>query len=132
MSAKSKGTNAERELIHLFWKHGWAATRVAGSGSNHYPSPDIIAGNAIRRIALECKSTKEIKQYLTKKEVAELQEYARRFGAESWIAVKFDRVDWFFIPSEELECTGENMALSLSDANSQGLKFLELIDYAPR
>ncbi|MBI4738136.1 Holliday junction resolvase [Candidatus Woesearchaeota archaeon] len=127
MRVKSKGINAERELIHLFWKHGWAAIRTAGSGSNHYPSPDIIAGNAIRRVALECKVTKEIKQYLTKKEVTELQEYSKKFGAESWIAVKFDHVDWFFVPTSELECTGESFALGLEDAKMRGLQFEELI-----
>ncbi|MBI5398921.1 Holliday junction resolvase [Candidatus Woesearchaeota archaeon] len=127
MHAKSKGTNAERELIHLFWSHEWAAIRTAGSGSNHYPSPDIIAGNAIRKVALECKVTKEIKQYLTKKEVDELQEYARRFGAESWIAVKFDRVNWFFVPASELECAGESFVLRLEDAKLKGLQFDELI-----
>jgi Holliday junction resolvase len=127
MKTKAKGSNAERELIHEFWKHGWAATRSAGSGSNHYPSPDIIAGNAIRRIAIECKATREIKQYLTTKEVEELREYSKKFGAEPWIAVKFDRVDWFFVPAEDLECTGQNMALSLADAKMKGLSFKEMI-----
>lgn len=46
MSHKSKGINAEREIIHLFWSMpGWTACRVAGSGSMKYPSPDVIAGN---------------------------------------------------------------------------------------
>jgi Holliday junction resolvase len=127
MKAKAKGSNAERELIHAFWKHGWAAIRTAGSGSNHYPSPDIIAGNALRRIALECKATREIKQYLTKKEVDELKEYSQKFGAEPWIAVKFDRVDWFFVPAEDLECTGTSLALGLAEAKMKGLAFEDLI-----
>ena len=33
MSTKSKGTNAERELIHNLWANGYAAIRSAGSGS---------------------------------------------------------------------------------------------------
>jgi len=80
--SKRKGTAAERELIHRFWKHGWAAVRVAGSGSTIYPSPDIIAGKGGRSIALECKSTADTRQYFTKKEIKELQEYASLMHAE--------------------------------------------------
>jgi len=59
MSQKSKGMNAERELIHLFWKSGWAPLRVAGSGVARTPCPDVIAGNGIRRLAIEAKSSKK-------------------------------------------------------------------------
>ena len=46
MSRKSKGINAERELIRLFEDtNKWSACRVAGSGSSRYPSPDIIAAS---------------------------------------------------------------------------------------
>ena len=51
MSTKSKGTNAERELIHAFWGKGYAAIRSAGSGSMKYPSPDIIAAKKGKRFA---------------------------------------------------------------------------------
>ena len=53
MSRKSKGINAERSLIHKFWAHNWAAIRVAGSGSSKYPSPDVLAGNNLRKLAIE-------------------------------------------------------------------------------
>ena len=60
MSRKSKGINAERELIHLFWKtNSWTAVRIAGSGSSKYPCPDILAANISRKIAIEAKSTKD-------------------------------------------------------------------------
>jgi Holliday junction resolvase - archaeal type len=42
---KSKGSKAERDLIHLFWSKGFAAMRAAGSGSSQHPSPDILAGD---------------------------------------------------------------------------------------
>ena len=56
--SKRKGTNAERDLIKLFWSVGWAAVRVAGSGSMQFPSPDLLVGNKIRRLAIEVKTTK--------------------------------------------------------------------------
>ena len=65
MSRKSVGINAERELIHLFWSSGWSAVRIAGSGSSHYPSPDLIASNIARKLAIEAKVTKDkINAYL--------------------------------------------------------------------
>jgi len=74
MKVKKKGTNAERELVHMFWKAGWAGVRVAGSGSIGYPSPDVIVGNGARRLAIECKATKDRKKYFQRKEILELLE----------------------------------------------------------
>jgi len=127
MSHKSKGINAERELIHLFWNNGWSACRVAGSGSIKYPCPDVIAGNNIRKLAVECKVTKDIRQYLTKKEVQELAEFSRIFGAEPWIGVKFNNIDWYFLTLEDLKHTEEGHSVSLENAKRKGLLFLELI-----
>ncbi len=47
---KSKGSAAERELIHKFWANSWGAIRVAGSGSSQFPSPDILVGSKIERL----------------------------------------------------------------------------------
>ena len=65
MSRKSKGINAERELIHIFWKtKSWAACRVAGSGAIKYPAPDVLAGNGNILLAIECKACQGDKQAL--------------------------------------------------------------------
>jgi Holliday junction resolvase len=127
MSRKSKGINAERELIHLFWGSGWSACRVAGSGSIKYPCPDIIAGNNLRKLAIECKATRERRQYLTRKEVAELREFSRIFGAEPWIGVRFNNMDWYFLAIEDLESTEENYAVSIESAKTKGFLFEEMI-----
>ena len=62
MNTKAKGTQGERELVKFFNEAGWGCIRIAGSGSSRYPSPDILAGNAVRRVAIECKVTKETKK----------------------------------------------------------------------
>jgi Holliday junction resolvase len=129
VSRKSKGINAERELIHKFWSNGWSACRIAGSGSMRYPSPDIIAGNNVRKIAIECKATKEIRQYFTKKEICELKEFCRLFGAEPWTGVKFDRVDWYFLTVEDLENNGEGYSISIEGAKRKGFVFEELAGF---
>lgn len=127
MNRKSKGTNAERDIIHLFFENGWVAIRSAGSGSMQFPSPDILAGNGIRRLAIECKAVNDIKKYFTAKEVDELVYFAKTFGAEPWVAVRFDRIDWFFLNIEDLEKTEKSYYVDVKIAKRKGLSFEQLI-----
>lgn len=129
MSLKSKGINAERELVHMFWKVGWACLRIAGSGSIKYPSPDLLVGNNLRRLAIECKITKENKKYFEKKEVYDLKKFGEIFGAEPWIAVKFKGHDWYFISLSDMEETNKCFLLGVGTAKNKGLLFEELIKY---
>lgn len=123
---KAKGTGAEREIIHKFWGSGWAAVRVAGSGAIKYPSPDIIASNNLRRIAIEVKATKDEAQYITKGQIGQLDEFSRRFGAEAWIGVRFDNRGWFFVSIEELRETEGAFVLDFDKAKSIGMTFEEM------
>ena len=124
---KAKGSNSERDLIHKFNNNGWVAIRSAGSGSMQFPSPDILAGNNLRRLAIECKTTAGLKKYLTKKEVDELVFFAQKFGAEPWIAVKFDRMDWFFLSIDDLEITDKSYSIDILMAKRKGLSFEQVI-----
>jgi len=126
MSKKSRGINAERDLIHKFWAAGWAAMRSAGSGSSHYPSPDVIASNNLRKIAIEAKLTTEEKKYFDKKEIEDLKIFADKFGAESWVAIKFFRKDWVFLTLEDLEATGKHFVATKEVAERRGLSFNEI------
>jgi Holliday junction resolvase len=128
MSAKQKGSNAERELIHLFWKtNEWTACRVAGSGSMKYPAPDIIANKDGINLAIECKSTSQLYQYLEKREVEELVEYAKLAGARPLIAVRFNRMPWLFLNPNDLDASGQNLVVTPSVAERRGVTFEQLI-----
>lgn len=127
MSTKSKGTNAERELIHKFNDNGWVAIRSAGSGSMQYPSPDILAGNNLRRLAIECKAINDTKKYFTIKEIDELVFFANKFGAEAWVAIKFDRMSWFFLNIEDLDKSDKSYSIDIPDAKKKGLSFDQVI-----
>ena len=98
-SRKRKGIQAERELLTLLWASGWAAVRVAGSGSSRFPSPDIVASNGVKVLALECKVVKTNTKFFPLKEIQELLEFSKRFKAEPWIAVKHFK-QWFFVRVE--------------------------------
>ena len=126
MSRKSKGTNAERELIHLFWNKGFASIRAAGSGSSRYPSPDILAGNGARRVAIECKTSREQVKYITLKEVTELKQFSETFGAEPWIGMRFKDTEWHFISVEDLKRSGNSFSVSIELIKKKGLTFEEL------
>lgn len=128
MSRKGKGVNAERELVHLFHTvQGWSAIRVAGSGSSKYPSPDVLAGNATRCIAVECKATRDDKKYLSKEDVEQLIVFGQRFGAEAWIGVRFLGTPWYFLRPEEMSDTGKCVAISKEYARIKGRSFEELV-----
>ncbi len=130
MNRKAKGTKGERELVKFFNENNWSCIRVAGSGSSKYPSPDILAGNAIRRVAIECKVTKDKKKYFTDIEIAQLQEFSQKFGAESWVGVRFPDEPWYFLTLEDLESSGKHWCASLEIAKRRGLLAEELVQPA--
>ena len=127
MDAKAKGSNAERELIHAFWANKWPAIRVAGSGSSHYPSPDILASNATRTLAIECKSSGELSRHLQKEQVEDLIKFAKLFGAEPWIGARFNDMKWAFFSPDDLKKTKTGFSVSVRMVKGKGLTFEQLI-----
>lgn len=127
MSRKGKGINAERELIHKFWGNDWASVRIAGSGSMRYPSADILATNKLRRLAIECKTSKDPWKYIEKADIEQLREFAELFNAEPYLAFKFDRKDWLFLTLDDLEETDKNFMINIEKAERKGILFEELI-----
>lgn len=127
MGAKTKGTGAERELVHLFWAKEWAASRVAGSGSIKYPVPDILASKNNRLLAIECKTTKNDCQYLTKEEIDDLKTYAKITGAEPYIAVRFAREEWRFLQPDALDVTISQFVISKKLALEVGKRIDEVV-----
>jgi len=124
---KAKGSSAERDLINMFWEAGWAAMRAAGSGSTQFPSPDIIAGNNIKKVAIECKFTSEKSKYFKDKEINELIFFSEKFGSEPWVAVKFGKEPWYFFPIHDLKETGKGFSIKLEKAKLTGLSFEDII-----
>jgi len=127
MSKKSIGISGERELIHKFWSYGWAAVRVAGSGSIKYPTPDLVVGKNERKLAIECKITRKNSKYLTKEEISQLKEFSDIFGAEPWISIKFRGEGWFFVNIENLKEKNKSFMISKELIIKKGLRIEELI-----
>jgi Holliday junction resolvase len=127
-SQKRKGSNAERELVAKFWATGtWVCHRIAGSGSNQYLSPDLIAGNSLRKIVVEVKIIADNSKYFPKIEIEELKKFAEIFGSEPYVAVKFPKNEWFFFALDDLIPTEKSFVATVELGKQKGLLFEELI-----
>jgi len=128
MNRKRIGTTAERELVNMFWKAGWAAIRVAGSGSSQNPSPDVVAGKAGRILTIECKVSENPAKYFPHTEIEQLKLFADTLGGEPWIGIKYKGLNWYFIGIEDLEQTEKHFTATLTTVKRRGLLFEELIE----
>ena len=118
MGGNQKGSAAERELVSMLWGSNFAAIRAAGSGVQRFYSPDVLASNGSRVIAVECKSTKHEYQYFDREQVRHLQEFAKIFNAEAWLAVKFS-TEWKFFRPEDLKISGKSLVIKQNSENAK-------------
>jgi len=116
---KAKGSNAERQLVAKFWKHGYASIRVAGSGSSRFPCPDILTSNGKKTLAIEAKATKKEYQYFRRDQIDELIKFSQVFGAEPILAIKFSS-SWFFFKIKNLTQTTKG-AYTIHKKNAEEL-----------
>ena len=128
MNTKGKGTNAERQLLHMFWQHNWAAVRVAGSGSMKYDCPDLLVGHDKTKLAIECKVTSSDYQYFSKHEIFSLRSFSHLFGAEAYVAIKFNKRNWFFLKVQNLKETTNNYVVSKNLADESGITFEMILE----
>jgi Holliday junction resolvase len=129
MSNKSKGSNAERELVSLFTENSWKALRVAGSGVNDDSPCDIIAGKLGKKpCAIEAKSSRQNRIYIKKQQIEDFILYSSMLGARPVLAIRFTYEGWLFLNPEHLEDSGKAWVISREKAKSQGLKFSQFFD----
>ena len=124
MSNKSKGSRAERELLDIFTEQGWKCARVAGSGMNENTYCDLIAGKINSKpYAIEAKSSKNPRIYITKKQINDFIQFSYLMGLTPVIAARFNREGWIFIEPKQLEDSGVNYVVNLKKAKAEGKKF---------
>ena len=131
----SSGVKAERDLVHMFWKAGFAVLRApASGGGTMLPRPDIIAGSAVREkyFVLEIKTVRKDTLYISNEQIDGLLEFSKRIGFEPFLGVKFKnkKKGFFFlrVPDQLLNVrNGSNYKITFAHASSQGISFGELI-----
>jgi Holliday junction resolvase len=124
MGNKLKGIKAERELYHLLWDKDFAVVRVAGSGCMPEPSCDLLAGNGEQAYAIEVKTSRDKRKYITKEQMTDFVHFAKKFGVQPLLAFKFLRTEWLFVKPEHLDDCGKNFAISLEKAKELNLKII--------
>ncbi len=129
MNTKAKGSNGERFLLKKFWENGWACLRTAGSGSMSFPAPDLIAGNKLRRVAVECKVTKDESKYFHKNDIKQLKDFSDYFGAEAWVAVKLSDNPWYFLSLDDLKETNNGFSVNLDLCKMKGINVEEFFTF---
>ena len=112
MSNKSKGSNAERELYQMFVDSHYRAVRVAGSGMMENADCDIIAGKKGKKYCIEAKSSKKPVRYITKEQINNFIVFSDIFGLKPVIAIRFNRLGWFFINPKDMEDSGKNWVVN--------------------
>ncbi len=123
---KTKGSNLERELCLKLISRGYRAVRVAGSGAMKNADCDIIAGNRKKKYCIEAKSSKKLIKYISKEQMNRFISFARIFGLEPLIALRFDRQEWIFVRPNQLKESGKTLSMSLEKAKKVGKKFEEI------
>lgn len=129
MFNKSKGSNAERELVKIFTEHGWRCARVAGSGVNDDSPCDLIAGKVGKHgVVIEAKSSKQTAIYIKKQQIEDFVMFASMTGLTPVIAVRFNYQGWIFLEVDKLKDSGKNWVVSLKNALAEGKKFSQFFD----
>lgn len=124
MSNKAKGSKAERELFQMFVDNHFRAVRVAGSGVMENADCDIIAGKkGGGKYAIEAKSSKKPVKYITKEQIENFMIFSDIFGLKPVIAVRFNRLGWFFLNPKNLEDSGKNLVINEEIARKKGKRF---------
>lgn len=126
MGNKEKGANAERELLHKLVEDGYMAIRIAGSGLLPEPSCDLIAGKFKKKFAIECKSVKAGKKYLDSNQIERFMIFASIFGLKPLIAIRFNRLGWYFINPKHIERSKTGgLVIDLELAQKKGKRFAQ-------
>ena len=124
MSNKSKGSNAERELLTLFKESAWRGVRTAGSGVNDLSPCDMIVGKIGKRgYVVEAKSSRGNHIYIKKSQIEDFILFANTIGLTPVIALRFTYEGWLFINPEQLDDSGKSFVVSRNKAKLVGKKF---------
>jgi len=108
-----KGAEAERELMRMLWERGVAVVRSAGSGSSY--APDVVAVANGRTVAFECKAWSREILTVRREQYEKMVEWSVRAGAPVYLAWRYPRAGWFFVPLEYMEERERYYSIRLDD-----------------
>lgn len=95
--------------------------RVAGSGKNALPMPDIVALSKAKKLAFECKAWGASYLNLSVGQMEEQIGWAKRAGAEFFVVWKVPRKGFLFLDPNDFVKAGKNYVISLKKAQGCAL-----------
>ncbi|HLC36698.1 MAG TPA: Holliday junction resolvase Hjc [archaeon] len=125
--SKAKGSRAERELLHKFYENEWACARIAGSGSNPLPCPDLIAMKNKKALAIECKFHNGNYLNISRAQMNELSQWKAFSGSEIVIAWKIPFKGWFFLSPSQFKENSAAFSISKEKALIEGISLEKLV-----
>jgi len=128
MSNKTKGSNAERELVEIFVSNNYRAVRVAGSGVMENSDCDLIAGKKGSKYCIEVKSSKKPFKYISKKQIENFIIFSDIFSLKPVIAIRFNRLGWFFLKPKDLKKSEKNFVIDLDVVRKKGKRFSQFFN----
>ncbi|MDD5193650.1 MAG: hypothetical protein PHF67_03620, partial [Candidatus Nanoarchaeia archaeon] len=78
--------------------------------------------------AIEAKSTKKNSKYISKGQMESFMIFCEIFELKPVIAVRFNRVGWFFLKPSDLEDSGKNLVVSQETARTKGKRFSQFFE----
>ena len=99
MNRYAKGSNSERELVHILNSRGFSVMRAPRSGGAIYPL-DIVAIKRGLVLAFEIK-TWDRKPYMEAAQISAFREWCERAGAMGFLGWR-SRGKWLFLRLEDV------------------------------
>jgi Holliday junction resolvase len=107
----------------MFVENNYRAVRVAGSGTMENADCDLIAGKKGKKYCIEAKSSKKPVKYITKDQINRFVTFSEIFKLAPVIAVRFNRIGWFFLNPKDMQDSGKNWVVNLEIAQKKGKRF---------
>ena len=122
-SRKRLGSDAERELCHIFINNNFRVIRSAGSGTLTNAECDLVVASKKKAYCIESKSTRKGGVYIPKDRMIEFLKFAEDTNFNPLIALRFIRENWIFVKPEQFNSEGNTYGITLNRAKKEGLSF---------
>ena len=89
---------------------------------------DLIAGKKGKKFAIEVKSSKKPVKYISKKQIDNFMVFSEIFALKPVIAVRFNRIGWYFLNPKDMEESDKNWVVNLEVIKKRGKRFAQFFD----
>jgi len=86
---------------------------------------DIIAGKKGKKFAIEAKSSKKPVKYITKDQINRFITFSEIFGLKPVIAIRFNRLGWFFLNPKSMKDSGKNWVINKEIIRKKAKRFAQ-------